>query len=173
MIIDVYSYVENEFYSEESKLDFEDLFKIMNEAFITYYDEYGAFFRHCHRIIKYILENISDQNIAQNLLGMLRANLSEEMLLLLFYNSCFTNAGLGLGIKLQKLNFFADKNDLVDKTMHFNSSRTLIPKNGTKSVEYDIIQNFFIKDNNKIYATNDDFKKEIKRTYTNFFSKEN
>lgn len=78
----------------------EEIKASINSIYNKYYPELGHFFRHTHRIVKLINKYYPDNKAKRNeFLGILRAYYSEELLLILYYNSTFTDKGLGLGLQ--------------------------------------------------------------------------
>ncbi|MFZ1603557.1 MAG: putative phage abortive infection protein [Leptotrichiaceae bacterium] len=86
--------------------------EIIEGVFKNYYDRMGKYFRIFHRVIKYINSNVSDQELKNNYIGFIRAMLNEREIVLIYYNSFFTQRGEGLGDELKQTQFFGDSNDL-------------------------------------------------------------
>lgn len=154
----------------KNKLTYEQAFSTISDTYVKYYNDYGTFFRHTHRIIKYINENIEDRELSSNLLGILRANYSEKMLLAIMYNSMFTPAGMGLGVQLQQLNFFGDQEDINKNNMHFNNEKCVFPIVDEQVFELSLLEKIFIC-NNKIakVKTEEELKVSIEKQYNNFY----
>ncbi|TKI80732.1 putative phage abortive infection protein [Bacillus mycoides] len=85
---------------------------VCDTIFDKYYHELGHFFRNTHRIIKIINSNFeySDRRKSEYI-GILRAQLSEEILLIIFYNAIYSRRGIGLGRELIGNNFFGNDKD--------------------------------------------------------------
>lgn len=102
----------------------EAIFNLVNNLFALYHAELGTFLRMFHRIVKYIMD--SDISIEQKkeYLGMLRALLSSEEILVIFYNTFYTDRGKGLKKQLDRkikykekeeyTEFFADEHEIKD-----------------------------------------------------------
>ncbi|EMF0301804.1 hypothetical protein KGD06_002621, partial [Enterococcus hirae] len=71
-----------------------------------YYDRLGAYFRLTHRIIKYLNDNVENQQEKNDYIGFLRATIDETEMLVIFYNAYYTKRGEGLGKQLSKTTFF-------------------------------------------------------------------
>lgn len=87
-------------------------FEICNAVYSELYDEVGHYFRIFHRVIKYVNINVKDKETKKSYIGILRALLSETEMLVIFYNSFYTDKGSGLGKQLLDTTFFGDKKDL-------------------------------------------------------------
>lgn len=85
---------------------------IIESVFQGYYDRMGKYFRIFHRVIKYVNNNVSDQKLKNNYIGFIRAMLNEKEIVLIYYNSFFTQRGDGLGDELKHTQFFGNSNDL-------------------------------------------------------------
>ncbi|MDT2864342.1 putative phage abortive infection protein [Vagococcus carniphilus] len=90
--------------------------------FLENYNELGHYFRNFHRILKYLNDNFSDDKKEfNNYIGILRAQLSEEQMLLIYYNATYSKRGMGLCRQLLGSNFFGDTQDFgIDKTVSKN-----------------------------------------------------
>ena len=85
---------------------------IIESVFEGYYSRMGKYFRIFHRVIKYVNSNVSDQELKNNYIGFIRAMLNEKEIVLIYYNSFFTQRGDGLGDELKQTQFFGDRDDL-------------------------------------------------------------
>lgn len=100
----------------------EEIFKIVNDIFSFNHSKVGAFLRMFHRIVKYIMDSRLSAKKKKEYLGMLRALLSSDEILVIFYNTFYTNRGKGLKKQLQirledngkeeYTEFFADKTEI-------------------------------------------------------------
>lgn len=97
--------------------------KGIESAINAHYSEIGAYFRIFHRIIKYINDKVTDEEIKKDYLGFLRATINEKEMLVIFYNAAYTERGKGLLKEIRKTTFFGEHQDLLeDRTVqHFNS----------------------------------------------------
>ncbi|MGP9026482.1 putative phage abortive infection protein [Candidatus Enterococcus leclercqii] len=92
-----------------------------------YRKQVGSYFRIFHRIMKYLNENVDDEQIKKNYVGFLRANMNENQMAMIFYNINYTERGSGAMEELKGTGFFGEKSELSDmKTAHFFSSETLV-----------------------------------------------
>lgn len=95
---------------------------IINEQFDSVYYEVSSYFKVLHRIIKNLNkkfeEKIIDEELYLNYIGILRAQIDSEELVMILVNSLYTYRGLGLGIELVGTDFFGDKRDF-ELEQHF------------------------------------------------------
>lgn len=105
----------------KSEYHLDEIKKSISSIYNKYYPQLGHFFRHTHRIIKLINKYYPDNKTKRNeFLGILRAYYSEDLLLVLYYNSTFTYKGSGLGVQLMYSDFFGNVSDFEkDDLMHF------------------------------------------------------
>lgn len=75
------------------------------------YSDIGSFLRTFHRIVKYINENVTDEELKKNYIGFLRASLNETEILVIFYNAVYTKKGKGLLNQLKQTTFFGEKEE--------------------------------------------------------------
>ena len=93
----------------------------------SYHKYVGSYYRIFHRIIKYLNENVADEEIKKNYIGFLRANMNENQMAMIFYNITFTDRGSGALGELKGTGFFGEKNELDDiESAHFFSPETLV-----------------------------------------------
>jgi len=113
----------------DKKLDYDVISKVCNTAFDIHYQEIGHFFRNSYRIVKFINEQYKDDiQSKKKFLGILRSQYSENTILAIFYNSAFTDKGLGYGKELVKSDFFGTKDDLDGhQPIHFRQSNLIQP----------------------------------------------
>lgn len=100
-------------------------------------NQYGVFFRTVHRIIKITLSfssflGIINRKKLSKYCGILRTQLSEEQLLLLYYNAQFTERGKKFKVLVQQVNLWGDideltKTDSQDLT-HFKYNSLIWPE---------------------------------------------
>ncbi|MDT2880329.1 putative phage abortive infection protein [Lactococcus lactis] len=95
---------------------------IINEQFDSVYYEVSSYFKVLHRIIKNLNkkfeEKIIDEELYLNYIGILRAQIDSEELVMILVNSLYTYRGLGLAIELVGTDFFGDKRDF-ELEQHF------------------------------------------------------
>lgn len=95
---------------------------IINDQFDSVYYEVSSYFKVLHRIIKNLNkkleEKIIDEELYLNYIGILRAQIDSEELVMILVNSIYTYRGLGLGIELVGTDFFGDKRDF-ELEQHF------------------------------------------------------
>lgn len=119
-------------------ITYDESVEIINNIYRIQYYKLGHLFKHFHRIIRLILEGIisNDKKIQKELLGILRAQFPEEMLILIYYNASYTYRGYGLGCLLQGTKFFGDESDFnrnIDseeqkERTHISSSNFYFPQ---------------------------------------------
>lgn len=149
------------------KNKYDTVFLIVNSVFLNVYKETGHFFRHTHRILK-MINDIPDRKTKKNFLGILRAQYSENIILAIYFNSVFTEKGLGLGLQLLNNDFFADSNDVSDNGMsiHANFDDIFFSANQKAVLKEHFIKNnrMKIRKKDKIVDTitlKDSFKKSF------------
>lgn len=135
-----------------NNVTYEEATKIINNVYHINYDKLGHFFKHFHRIIRLILEGTisHDTREQRDLIGILRAQFSEKLLVLLYYNATYTSRGYGLGMLLQGSYFFGDTYDFnIDysgneylEITHISSSKLYFPDLDSK-----ILKNIYGKGN--------------------------
>lgn len=95
---------------------------IINDQFNSVYYELSSYFKVLHRIIKSLNkkleEEIIDDELYLDYIGLLRAQISSEELVMILVNSLYTYRGLGLGVELVGTDFFGDKRDF-ELEQHF------------------------------------------------------
>lgn len=148
----------------DEKLSYDYVSNKVNTIYGDYYHQFGHFFRNVHRIVKLINEYHQNDPInKKNMLGILRSQFSEDILLILYYNCTYTQKGLGLARQLIDSDFFGDAFDIEEKNTHFREDRLLY-----KSKDISIISEFFIKNSSKdtiIYKTDKELKLEINKVF--------
>lgn len=162
---DIFSKLDNIYKttSEIHEFKYNDVFRIINSIFEKSYTETGHFFRHTHRIIKMINE-IKNDKVKKNFLGILRAQYSENIILAIYFNSVFTEKGIGLGFQLINSDFFIDKNDIDSDNLNIHANfKNLYFKDKHKQ----IIKSFFVKkDQNNINKLElKEFKSSLEKTF--------
>lgn len=92
-------------------ISYKEMVIACDNVFNKHYGEFGHLFRNTHRIIKILnMEPIDDIKYSQ-FIGILRAQMSEEILLILYYNATYTDRGIGLGREFLGSGFFGNKED--------------------------------------------------------------
>ncbi|QBP90258.1 hypothetical protein E1A90_01710 (plasmid) [Bacillus mycoides] len=125
-----------------SPVQYQEMRIACNTIFNKYYHELGHFFRNTHRIIKVINDRFDyNDKKKSEFIGILRAQLSEEILLTLFYNAVYSNRGIGLARELIGNNFFGNEKDFpyyvnnndpkanrnYQEPQHFRKSSAILP----------------------------------------------
>lgn len=120
-----------------NSLKFEEIKVEMETVFNKHYGNLGHFFRNSYRVVKTInyfskTHFGSDKDFRKTYLGILRSYYSENVLLAIYYNSIFTDKGLGYAKELALSDFFGDKSDFdhddpihVRKTKFYFNSKDL------------------------------------------------
>lgn len=103
-------YNETNFLKES--ITYEHAFDIVNNILSSQTNiKNSDFFRILHRAIKLINDsNIEDKD---KYYGILRASLPDYLLIYTYYNSLFSDKGLGLGLQLVGTSFFGDRDDVI------------------------------------------------------------
>lgn len=123
---------ENIYGSEEPEDDFSNIYgtrsyfpsnkyAFAKEYFERNYIIYGDYFKIFHRILKILnlaqKENILSQKEYENYIGILRSQLSETELALIYYNSVYAVRGYGMAVELFNSNIFGNDDELR-KSVH-------------------------------------------------------
>ena len=121
-------------YNSMDKIEVPDLSDEQRKIIVEFslnehYGIIGNYFRTFHRIIKFVNENVKDQQTKANYIGFIRAMLNEKEMLVIYYNAFYTDRGKGLGKQLKLTNFFGTINDLPieksEEAQHFNKGSLL------------------------------------------------
>lgn len=100
-------------------------FKDVKNNYEIHYPITGTYFRILHRLVKVINDRYENGIISEDermmYIGILRAQLSIDELLVLLVNSLETSKGIGLGVELMGCSFFGDEID-IDNNQHFDCS---------------------------------------------------
>ncbi|ANM74790.1 putative phage abortive infection protein [Lactiplantibacillus plantarum] len=90
------------------------------------FTRYGQFFRTVHRIVKLLLDRSTEEQ--QKYIGVLRTQLSEEQLVLLYYNAEYTQRGKKFKANVNNMDLWGDKEELgITPPMHFNDKLLVWP----------------------------------------------
>lgn len=169
---DIYEkFYNNEIIINENNLNYEEVAPIINDAFELHYPELGHFFKHFHRIIRLLIQGHFKKNekLRKEITGILRAQFSEDFLLILYYNAVYTYRGYGLGNILQGLSFFGDTSDFTTNPQidqQHISNKSLIFGNKDKSIMKSIFsEKTIVPVNNKQNLS--DFIREVKKVFNN------
>lgn len=124
-------------------LEYEEVFPVINNIYRVNYYKLGHLFKHFHRIIRLVLQGrvSQDKGLQKDLIGILRAQCSEELLQLIYYNATYTSRGLGLGMLLQGSCFWGDTPDFEvtgDNEITHISTSTLYFKQIDKKIMQEI-----------------------------------
>lgn len=127
-------------------VSYDEAYLICNEVYEKKFEILGNFFRSTHRIIKKINESFNDDmESKKNYLGLLRAQLPESAIALIFYNATYTKKGLGLARQLLYTDFFGDISDFMTTDMlHIDDSQHISPdKIIFYNTDYKIMSNLY------------------------------
>ncbi|KAA0956136.1 hypothetical protein FQ085_14935 [Planococcus sp. ANT_H30] len=175
-----------ELIQENSKQDFndsfityDDVYRVCDSTFDGQYPKLGHFFRTTHRTIKLINQHFSnDIEEHRQHIGLLRAQIPDEIAVLLFYNAFYSERGLGMGIEMISSNFFGDLHD-------FKFDKSKMPIYKLKSSQHFQTNGMSLADQNsyvicKLFTQNDesikfknDFLKAKRNNDRNFFYSQN
>ena len=109
----------------------EDKEIIVTKVSDIYYSRLVSYFKLTHRIIKYINDNVEDSTEKNEYIGFFRSTMDETEMLVIFYNSFFSEKGKGLGHQLSKIPFFGKPGELGENdgfVQHFNRQKLLWPE---------------------------------------------
>lgn len=131
-------------------------------SYQDYYSELGTYFRILHRLIKIINDRYENKVINEDernmYIGILRAQLSAEELVVVLVNSIETDRGVGLGVELIGNSFFGDAID-IEKDQHF-----ICPKFYKRLVKKYFVQSINSKKERKKFRNKfKDQRKKIKK----------
>lgn len=145
--------------------DYDVISKVCNNAFDNHYHDIGHFFRNSYRIVKFINEQYkNDEENKKKFLGILRSQYSENTLLAIYYNSAFTDKGMGYGKELIGLDFFGTVKDLEGhQPIHFRHSNLV--KSGS---DIDLMLKVFCN-GSSAQKINEEDKNNFKQTLKNFY----
>lgn len=79
----------------------DEAFFIVDKTFFRFHSRVGAFLRMFHRIVKYVMESELSMKKKKEYLGVIRALLSSNEILVIFYNTFYTTRGKGLRKQLE------------------------------------------------------------------------
>ena len=110
-------------------ITYDESVEIINNIYRIQYYKLGHLFKHFHRIIRLILKGIisNDKKIQKELLGILRAQFPEEMLILIYYNASYTYRGTKFFGDESDFNRNIDSEEQKERT-HISSSNFYFPK---------------------------------------------
>lgn len=128
----------------EEPINFKSMNKVSSEIFASNYSTFGHFYRHLHRIIKYINVHIKDESSKKEYFGILRAQYSDLALIVIFYNCIYVEDGYGLGYQLLYSDFFGTKEDFSKNLSHFPENRFL-----NLAYEKPLLFKLFLSESNK------------------------
>ncbi len=157
----------NSYYEEtvSLKFDYDVISNICNNAFDNHYQDIGHFFRNSYRVVKFINEQYKiDEESRKKFLGILRSQYSENTLLGIYYNSAFTDKGMGYGKELIGLDFFGTQKDLEGhQPIHFRPSNLIQSRS-----DIDLMLKVFCSGQGAEELTTED-KKNFKQTLKKFY----
>ena len=123
----------------------DDILIIVDEVFSKYHSYIGNYLRVFHRLVKQIMSSKLEMKKKKEYLGIIRALLSSDELLVVFYNTFYSTRGEGLKAQLSlvdengyKTEFFADKRDM---------NKLDIQNNGKIDLPFFKYQNLIFKNN--------------------------
>lgn len=120
-----------------STLSYSELKPLIEKQFDENYKHLGHFFRNSYRVVKTI-NNFSegDAEFKKTFLGILRSYYSENVLVAIYYNSVFTDKGLGYANELALSDFFGDELDLSkDTPIHFRKESLYFDQKDLRTIK--------------------------------------
>lgn len=101
---------------EELPIQYHEVYRVCNNILEAHYEEIGHFFRTIHRTLKTINAYYEKNSLEyREHIGMLRAQIPNQVALVMFYNAVYSEKGRGMARELLASNFFGDSDDF-----HFN-----------------------------------------------------
>lgn len=98
-----------------------EVYRVCNKILENEYEEIGHFFRTVHRTLKTINSYYERDSLEyREHIGMLRAQIPNQVALLMFYNAAYSEKGRGMARELLASNFFGDSDDF-----HFDNNELL------------------------------------------------
>lgn len=146
-------------------LTYEEIKPIMEGQFEHSYNQLGHFFRNSYRVVKTINSfSQDDLEFKKTFLGILRSYYSENVLIAIYYNSIFTEKGLGYARELALSDFFGDKQDLEnDQPIHFRKENLYFNEKDLRTIKKIFISES--PDAKEIKKNEVDLKKLIQQTF--------
>lgn len=151
---------------------------IINRQFDSVYHELSSYFKVLHRILKILNEKLEtqiiDEDIYLNYIGILRAQISSQELVVILVNSLYGCRGLGLGIELIGSDFFGDERDFMLE-QHFDFPNPQIVSDNVKEFVLDKSSNMMGRRINLRNIQKNNSNEQLLNNKTNFniFSKRN
>lgn len=146
----------------KKEINYDIIFDVCNTTFEKYYHELGHFLRNSYRVVKFINEQYKDDLERKKVfLGILRSQYSENTILAIYYNSAFTEKGLGYGKELICLDFFGTEDDLKGhQPIHFRQDNLL-----NKKTDIKLMLNVFCSTSLSTEINKNEFKETLKKIY--------
>lgn len=138
---------------EELPIQYHEVYRVCNVILENHYEEIGHFFRTVHRTLK-MINSYYEKNSAEyrEQVGMLRAQIPNQIALLMFYNAVYSEKGRGMCRELLASNFFGDVDDF-----YFGNNKILRSEHFLNNDRFLNNQDAHIA--SKLFTFNDDSKK--------------
>ncbi|AUX11485.1 hypothetical protein C0213_03395 [Latilactobacillus sakei] len=112
-------------------------------------NKHGIYFRTVHRILKIILDFSNSDKVINKYCGILRTQLSENHLMILFYNAQYTDRGKKFKSLVKKMNLWGDKEELDTSinsdTIHFATSNLI-----WKDTDLNILKDEYVRNSSYV-----------------------
>lgn len=150
---------------EDLPIQYYEVYRVCNNILESEYEEIGHFFRTVHRTLKTINSYYErDSSEYREHIGMLRAQIPNQVALLMFYNAVYSEKGRGMARELLASNFFGDRDDFhfenneLLRSEHFlNNGRFL--NNQDAHIAYEFFT--YNKESNKLYNDIEKMEKRV------------
>ncbi|PGZ34505.1 hypothetical protein COE50_06245 [Bacillus anthracis] len=156
---------------EDIPVQYHEVYRVCNRILEKNYEKIGHFFRTVHRTLKTINSYYERGSLEhKEHIGMLRAQIPNQVAILMFYNAVYSEKGRGMARELLASNFFWDRDDFhfydneLLKSEHFLNNVRLL-NNQDAHIAYELFT--YNKESGKLH---NEIKKMDKknRTYRHF-----
>ncbi|MFJ8457316.1 putative phage abortive infection protein [Bacillus paramycoides] len=150
---------------EDIPVQYYEVYRVCNNILEANYKEIGHFFRTVHRTLKTINSYYKRDSLEyREHIGMLRAQIPNQVALLMFYNAAYSEKGRGMARELLASNFFGDsddfhfeKNELLKSEHFLNNNRPL--NNQDAHIAYALFT--YNKESSKLYNEIEKMEKKV------------
>ncbi|MFJ8458909.1 putative phage abortive infection protein [Lysinibacillus xylanilyticus] len=150
---------------EDIPIQYYEVYRVCNNILESNYEQIGHFFRTVHRTLKTINSYYERNSLEyREHIGMLRAQIPNQVALLMFYNAVYSEKGRGMARELLASNFFGDRDDFhfenneLLRSEHFlNNGRFL--NNQDAHIAYELFT--YNKESNKVYNELEKMEKKV------------
>lgn len=150
---------------EDLPIQYYEVYRVCNNILESNYEEIGHFFRTVHRTLKTINSYYDRDSLEyREHIGMLRAQIPNQVALLMFYNAVYSEKGRGMARELLASNFFGDRDDFyfenneLLRSEHFLNNERLL-NNQDAHIAYELFT--YNKESNKLYNDIEKMEKRV------------